>query len=103
VLWRQTQPLANKRERMRGRNPVVPIFCIDPEETAAFMSKKKQPWIAFKVLAAGAIDPKSGFTYAFENGADFVAVGMFDFNITEDVKVIKEVLSGLKRPRAWIA
>lgn len=79
------------------------IFCIDPEETAAFMAKKKQPWIAFKVLAAGAINPKSGFTYAFENGADFVAVGMFDFNITEDVKVIKEVLSGFKRPRAWIA
>jgi hypothetical protein len=79
------------------------IFCIDPEETAAFMLKKKQPWIAFKVLAAGAIEPKSAFTYAFENGVDFVAVGMFDFNIADDVKALKDVLKDLKRQRGWMA
>jgi hypothetical protein len=79
------------------------IFCIDPEDTIAFMLKKKQPWVAFKVLAAGAIDPKSGFTYAFENGADFLAVGMFDFNIAEDVRVVREILKDMKRPRPWVA
>ncbi|MGE5609674.1 MAG: hypothetical protein ACM359_10500 [Bacillota bacterium] len=78
------------------------IFCIDPEETAAFMLKKKQPWVAFKVLAAGAIDAKSGFTYAFENGADFLAVGMFDFNIAEDVRVVREVVKEMKRGRPWV-
>lgn len=55
------------------------IFDLFPEETIAFMKKVDKPLIAFKVLAAGAIHPKSGFKYAFENGADFSCVGMFDF------------------------
>ena len=79
------------------------IFCIDPEETAQFMANKKQPWVAYKVLAAGAIDPRSGLKYAFENGADFVALGMFDFNIAEDVLILKELLPTLTRPRPWMA
>lgn len=79
------------------------IFCIDPEDTAAFFAEQKQPWIAYKVLAAGAIDPKSGFAYAFENGADFISVGMFDFNVAEDVMVLKDVLANLKRQRPWAA
>ena len=36
------------------------------------MEKIDKPWIAFKVLAAGAVHPKKSFRYAFENGADFV-------------------------------
>ena len=79
------------------------IFCIDPEPTAEFMLDKKQPWVAFKVLAAGAIQPKSGFQYAFENGADFVAIGMFDFNVAEDVAIVKEVLKNVQRERPWSA
>lgn len=77
------------------------IFCIDPEKTAEYMSEKDQPWIAFKVLAAGAIHPKSGFKYAFENGADFVAVGMFDFEAAENVQVVKDLLKDLRRERPW--
>ncbi len=77
------------------------IFCIDPEETAEYMLEKKQPWIAFKVLAAGAIQPKSGFQYAFENGVDFVAVGMFDFEVADDVQTVKTVLKDLQRERPW--
>lgn len=79
------------------------IFCIDPEETAAYMRDKKQPWIAFKVLAAGAIPAQSGFEYGFANGADFLAVGMFDFNVVEDVKIAREVLKQVKRERPWRA
>jgi NAD(P)H-dependent flavin oxidoreductase YrpB (nitropropane dioxygenase family) len=48
------------------------------------MKNLPQPWIAFKVLAAGSIHPKVGFKYAFENGADFVCVGMYDFQVVED-------------------
>ena len=80
------------------------IWCEQPEETAAFMKDVKQPWIAFKTLAAGAIEPEVGFKYAFENGADFICVGMYDFQIVDDVNVALKVLEGdLKREREWLA
>ncbi len=79
-------------------------WCRDPKETIGFMSELNRPWIAYKVLAAGAIHPRSGFRYAFENGADFALVGMFDFQVAEDVAVVNEVLSSkLDRDRAWMA
>jgi hypothetical protein len=78
------------------------IFCLDAEGTAEFMLEKSVPWIAFKVLAAGAIAPESGFKYAFENGADFVAVGMFDFEVKEDVRILLKTLANLQRgERPW--
>jgi hypothetical protein len=77
------------------------IFCLDPEATAEFMLEKTVPWIAFKVLAAGAIPPASAFKYAFENGVDFVAVGMFDFEVNEDVQALRKTLDGLQRERPW--
>jgi hypothetical protein len=61
-----------------------------------------KPWIAFKVLAGGAIEPKDGFRFAFENGADFICVGMFDFQIVDDVNTAASVLANLKnRERQW--
>lgn len=77
------------------------IFDLFPEKTAEFMQGETIPWIAFKVLAAGAIKPEPGFKYAFENGADFVAVGMFDFEVHEDVKALHKVLDSLQRKRPW--
>ena len=79
-------------------------WCAAPEETAKFMREVKRPWIAFKVLAAGAIHPRVAFRYAFENGADFACVGMFDFQVREDAAIARKVLSGdLKRQRPWQA
>jgi hypothetical protein len=57
-------------------------WCMDADETIAFMEKSRRPWIAYKVLAAGAIQRHDGFQYAFQQGADFLLVGMFDFQIT---------------------
>ena len=80
------------------------IWCKNPEETVAFMDRLEKPWIAFKVLAAGAILPKDGFRYAFENGADFICVGMYDFQIVEDVNTASGILGGpLDRKRSWFA
>lgn len=80
------------------------IWCDNPVETAAYMKTLKQPWIAFKVLAAGAYQPKVGFKYAFENGADFICVGMYDFQIVDDVNLALGVLNGgIARERAWCA
>jgi len=80
------------------------IWCLDAEKTIEVMSKIEVPWIAFKVLAAGAIHPRHGFRFAFENGADFIAVGMLDFQIRENVDRTKQCLRVSKdRVRPWRA
>ncbi|MHC4569890.1 MAG: hypothetical protein ACYTE3_29560, partial [Planctomycetota bacterium] len=67
-----------------------------------FMKKVEKPWIAYKVMAAGAVRPKEAFKYAYENGADFICAGMFDFQVREDALLAKDTLSGkLNRQRPW--
>ena len=78
------------------------MFCHNPEKTAEFMQDVNVPWIAFKVLAAGAIHPEDGFDYAFQSGADFICVGMFDFQVTEDVEITRQTVAKAKsRKRPW--
>ncbi len=80
------------------------IWCLDPEKTIEVMRRIEVPWIAFKVLAAGAIHPRQGFGYAFRNGADFVAVGMIDFQVRENAALVKRLATSLKnRERPWCA
>jgi hypothetical protein len=80
------------------------LFCHNAEETVAFMQTVKVPWIAFKVLAAGAIPPKEGFKFAFDSGADVLCVGMFDFQVRRDAVLARQAIAGAQnRKRPWAA
>ena len=78
------------------------MWCLDPEKTATFMASIDKPWVAFKVMAAGAINPNTAFSHAFRHGADFVIAGMFDFQVEQDAKVaIATVPKCRNRKRPW--
>ena len=89
-----------------GLPPYDNMWCTQPEETMEFMKSVKKPWIAFKVLAAGAIHPREGFRFAFQNGADFVNVGMFDFQVRENAILAGDIVAEVSkkgRSRPWMS
>lgn len=76
----------------------------DPEKTIEVMKWINKPWIGYKVLAAGAVHPREGFEYGFNNGADFLCVGMYDFQVQENVILTKRAFENAKsRQRPWMA
>ena len=95
-------PSGPKPEELKGPYQEFPgYWCKDPDETIEVMKNVTKPWIAFKVMAAGAIPPKNAFRYIFENGADHMLAGMFDFEIAEDVMIANDILANVKRSRPW--
>jgi hypothetical protein len=75
-----------------------------PDQTIETFSKIDVPFFGFKVLAAGSIRPAEGIRWAFEKGADFVCLGMYDFQVVDDVNTTTEILSSLgKRDRRWFS
>jgi len=77
------------------------MFCLFPERTIDFVSKATVPVMGFKVLAAGSIEPQDGFKWAYDNGADFICVGMFDFQIVNNVNIAMDCLKTTNRSRKW--
>jgi hypothetical protein len=96
-------PTAPKPEQLKGPTSEAPgYWCKDPQGTMDLMKTVEKPWFAFKIMAAGAIPPRDAFGYAFNNGADHVLVGMFDFEIADDVELIKAAIAGAStRARPW--
>ncbi len=103
---------ADKREEWCWYNGSSPdhdryhdnIFDLHPDRTIAFMKTVAKPWVAFKVMAAGAIPAQVGINHAFQHGADFVIAGMFDFQIAADVEIVVKALKRTKlRERPWRA
>lgn len=68
------------------------IYCRNPNDTQEFFASRPEPWIAFKTLAAGAVHPREGFKFALEGGADFLCVGMYDFQVIEDVNIYTDIV-----------
>ena len=53
--------------------------------------------------------PRAAFPYAFNSGADFILVGMFDWQIEEDTKLARRVVAAVTSPdtsqtspRRWV-
>lgn len=81
-----------------------------PNDRSAASAACQTSWSRRQFLltaaVAGAIRPESGFRYAFENGADCICVGMFDFQVEPNVALVRSLLaesSIQNRPRAWMA
>jgi len=70
----------------------VGYHCDDPEAAKRAMKNINKPFINFKVLGAGRDKPESGFRHAFEAGATFIAVGMFDFQVKENAELANKIL-----------
>jgi uncharacterized membrane protein YphA (DoxX/SURF4 family) len=80
------------------------LWCASAKDTSDFFKTNSTPWIAYKVLAAGAINPKDGLKFAFENGADFACIGMFDFQVIENANIVNNTLTmNLERERKWFS
>ena len=57
-------------------------------------------------LGLRALQPRAAFPYAFNSGADFILVGMFDWQVADDAKLARRVIQvaagpNTKRTRPW--
>ncbi len=103
-FWYKTLHHLNYWSAMPDKEARDNRYCMDADETIAYMQTRPEPFVAFKVMAAGAIPPAEGIRYGLEGGGDFVCLGMFDFNMIEDVNIFNEVIKDIpNRKRPWCA
>ena len=102
TLHHHNYPTAPRPEQIKAPTAEVPgYWCADPDALIRRMRTVSKPWIAFKIMAAGAIPPQDAFPWAINNGADHILVGMFDFQLAEDVGIAREAFNNAKRSRPW--
>ena len=65
--------------------------CDDPDLARETIRSIDKPFIGFKVLGAGRTGPSEGFRFAIQSGVDFMAVGMFDVQVKENVAITTEM------------
>jgi len=70
-------------------------YAVNPDQTPGLMAQSKVPWVAFKILAAGRIEPEEGFRHALQAGAHFLCVGMFDFQVEDNARLAKKLMAEL--------
>lgn len=75
-------------------------WCNDPDAVVEVMAAVKCPWIAFKILAAGALAPRQAFPYAFNSGADFILVGMFDWQVADNATLARRIVNLVSKPQS---
>ena len=100
TLHTRDYPTAPRPEETGEMGTYDNSWCRNADEVIDFMKTVRKPWIAFKVMAAGAIPPRKAFPHAFNGGADFVLAGMFDFQVADNVRIAKESLANAKRRTA---
>ena len=98
--------LPHRPEARRAQGPYSEYpgyWCSAPDEHIKVMSKVTKPWIAFKIMAAGCDPATERVPWAFNNGADHILVGMFDFEIAQDVEIGNKAIAAAKdrKTRPW--
>jgi hypothetical protein len=63
------------------------------EDTKAMMAGINIPWITYKVLDAGRMEPEPCCRHAVEAGAGCLHVAMFDFQVAENADLVGELTS----------
>ena len=100
-----------KASEQAGLNPDFYMYTVnrvdylssEPEQIESFMKTVRQPWIGFKVLGAGREKKlEEGLSHAFQRGAHFITVGMFDWQVRDDTALVQKILAkGIQRQRPW--
>ena len=75
-------------------NPVK-YHCADMNLAKMVCKSIPKPFIGFKVLGAGRCKPEVGFKCAMDAGAEFLAVGMFDFQVAENAALAAKLYAEL--------
>jgi len=72
----------------------------DPPPAVAAIRQIDKPCIGYKIMAAGRVEPREAFEFAFDNikPGDVVNVGMHrgdrDDMVEENVRLVEEILGG---------